>query len=45
MELKRVLDRDEETILEWLRIGHVFEEVLRYQQAQEEAKKKNLIGW
>ncbi|DAC18378.1 MAG TPA: hypothetical protein D7I06_01860 [Candidatus Poseidoniales archaeon] len=46
MELKRVLDRDEETILEWLRIGHVPEEVLRYQQAQEEAKKKNfrLVG-
>ena len=46
MELKRVLDRDEETILEWLRIGHVPEEVLRYQQAQEEAKRKNfrLVG-
>lgn len=46
MELKRVLDRDEETILEWLRIGHVPEEVTRYQQAQEEAKKKNfrLVG-
>ena len=46
MELKRVLDRDEDLILEWLRIGHVPEEVLRYQQAQEEAKKKNfrLVG-
>ncbi len=46
MELKRVLDRDEDMILEWLRIGHVPEEVLRYQQAQEEAKKKNfrLVG-
>jgi hypothetical protein len=46
MELKRVLDRDEEAILEWLRIGHVPEEVLRYQQAQEEAKRKNfrLVG-
>ena len=45
-ELKRVLDRDEDLILEWLRIGHVPEEVLRYQQAQEEAKKKNfrLVG-
>lgn len=46
MELKRVLDRDEDLILEWLRIGHVPEDVLRYQQAQEEAKKKNfrLVG-
>ena len=46
MELKRVLDRDEDLILDWLRIGHVPEEVLRYQQAQEEAKKKNfrLVG-
>jgi hypothetical protein len=46
MELKRVLDRDEDLILEWLRIGHVPEEVLRYQQAQEEAKRKNfrLVG-
>ena len=46
MELKRILDRDEELILEWLRIGHIPEEVLRYQQAQEEAKRRNfrLIG-
>lgn len=39
MELKRVLDRDEDVILEHLRIGYVPEEVLRYQQAQEEAKR------
>ena len=46
MELKRVLDRDEELILEWLRIGHIPEEVLRYQQAQEEARRRNfrLVG-
>ena len=46
MELKRVLDRDEDMILEWLRVGHIPEEVLRYQQAQEEAKMKNfhLVG-
>ena len=46
MELKRVFDRDEDLILDWLRIGHIPEEVLRYQQLQEEAKKKNfhLVG-
>ena len=42
MELKRVLDRDEDLILDWLRIGHIPDEVLRYQQAQEEALRKNL---
>ena len=41
MELKRVLDRDEQLILDWLRIGHIPDDVLRYQQAQEEALKKN----
>lgn len=46
MELKRVLDREEESILKWLRVGHIPEEVLRYQQLQEEAKRKNfhLVG-
>jgi len=46
MELKRVFDRDEDIILEWLRIGYVPEEVLRYQQAMEEARQKNfhLVG-
>jgi len=41
MELKRVLDKDEELILDWLRIGHIPDDILRYQQAQEEALKKN----
>jgi hypothetical protein len=39
MELKRVLDRDEDLILDFLRIGHVSDGILRYQQAQEEAKR------
>ena len=41
MELKRVLDKDHDAIMEFLRIGHIPEAMLRYQQAQEEAKQKN----
>lgn len=41
MELKRVLDSYNDDILEFLRIGHVPEEMLRYHQAELEAMEKN----
>lgn len=41
MELKRVLEAHSEDILEFLRIGEVSEEMLRYHQAELEAKEKH----
>ena len=41
MELKRVLENYDKEILEFLRIGHIPEEMLRYHQAELEAMEKN----
>ena len=41
MELQRVMTKHEDDVMNWLRIGHIPEEILRYQQLQEEARKKN----
>ena len=41
MELNRVLNAHNQDIMEYLSIGHIPEEMLRYQQANEEAKQKN----
>lgn len=41
MELQRVMSNHEDDIMNWLRIGYIPEEILRYQQLQEEARKKN----
>ena len=41
MELCRVLNTHKEDIIEYLAIGHIPEGMLRYQQANEEAKQKN----
>ena len=40
MELKRVFDQEYEAIESYLAIGHVPDAILRYYQAEEEAKKK-----
>ena len=40
MELKRVLENYDKEILEFLRIGHIPEEMLRYHQAELQAKEK-----
>lgn len=41
MELQRVMTKHEDDVMNWLRIGHIPDEILRYQQLQEEARKKN----
>jgi len=40
MELKRVLENYDKEILEFLRIGHIPEEMLRYHQAEQQAMEK-----
>ncbi len=40
MELKRVLDNHDKEILEFLKIGHIPEEMLRYHQAELQAMEK-----
>jgi len=40
MELKRVLENYDKEILEYLRIGHIPEEMLRYHQAELQAMEK-----
>ncbi len=40
-ELRRIINENDETIMNWLGIGYVPEHVLRYQEAMEEARLKN----